>query len=74
MLSSRWTSTNVYRCVGDTKSSYVIASSMENAIKAFEQVTEETALVSYPVYSNEEFMITEEAQAQSELFPNQVRK
>ena len=74
MLSSRWESVSVYSCSGYHKSYYVLAASRENAIEAFEEATGDTAMEVYVVLSCDPIMVTEEAQAQSELFPNQVRK
>lgn len=76
MLNSRWTRLNVYRCWSDIhgRYHYIAALDEKDAERAFESVTrlKSDYTVLYATFDN--FAVTEEAQAQSELFPNQVLK
>lgn len=77
MLSSRWRGINVYECcTSDDRAPiiYVVATNKSSAREAYRQLTREEPDDCYLYLSDAKVVVTEEAQAQSELFPNQVRK
>lgn len=74
MLSSMWRSVSVYECHGNGHVIYIVASSKVNARKAFINAMNLEPTDCRVIIPEETLLITEEAQVQSELFPNQVRK
>ena len=76
MLSSRWKKIRIYTVssVDGDDVTKIIATNKKQASEAFESVTGKKPYMICQSYRLQHVLVTEEAQAQSELFPNQVRK